>query len=62
MKYSELERHLKNQGCYCVENGANHPIWYSPITNKIFPLSYHKSQEIRYGTLRGICKKAGVKL
>lgn len=34
MKYSELERKLKKNGCYWLEDGPKHPIWFSPITGK----------------------------
>lgn len=60
MKYSELERKLKKNGCWWVEDGSKHPIWYSPITGKEFQLSYHKSQEVKNGTLRSILKDAGI--
>jgi predicted RNA binding protein YcfA (HicA-like mRNA interferase family) len=62
MKYSELEKKLKKAGCYWYENGTNHPIWYSPITKKKFPLSYHKKQEIKSGTLKSIINLSGIKL
>jgi predicted RNA binding protein YcfA (HicA-like mRNA interferase family) len=62
MKYSELEKKLKKAGCYHCENGTRHPIWISPITGKKFLMSYHKSEEVATGTLKGILKSAGVKL
>jgi predicted RNA binding protein YcfA (HicA-like mRNA interferase family) len=62
MKYSELEKKLKKQGCYWVKNGKRHPIWYSPNTGLNFELSYHANEEIKIGTLKGILKAAGVKL
>ena len=35
MKYSELEKILREAGCYDTDKQANgHPVWYSPITNK----------------------------
>lgn len=61
MKYSELERILKKAGCYWIEDGKKHPIWYSPITNKEFQLSHHKGEEVKKGTLSSIKKDAGVK-
>ena len=54
MKYSELERKLKKFGCYLVDDGGGHPIWYSPITGKEFQTSHHKSQEVKKGTLNSI--------
>ncbi|MDR1198699.1 MAG: type II toxin-antitoxin system HicA family toxin [Prevotellaceae bacterium] len=62
MKYSEAERKLKAAGCYWFENGASHPLWFSPITKNKFPLSYHRSEEIKQGTLKSISKLSGVKL
>ena len=32
MRYSELEKLIKQAGCYILKEGANHSIWYSPIT------------------------------
>lgn len=61
MKYSEVERKLKKQGCYCSDSSGKHPIWYSPITNKEFALGHHKSQEVKPGTLRSIERDSGVK-
>ena len=48
MKYSELERRLKQHGCRWHENGSRHPIWFSPITGNKFPMSYHKSEEVKH--------------
>ena len=62
MKYSEVERKLKKAGCYWVRGGANHPIWLSPITGITFQLSNHRSEEVKSGTLKSICKDSGVKL
>ncbi|MBR4637338.1 MAG: type II toxin-antitoxin system HicA family toxin [Bacteroidales bacterium] len=61
MKYSELEKKLRKAGCYPVEN-SDHPIWYSPITDKMFKTGHHKSQEVKAGTLSKILKIAGVNL
>jgi predicted RNA binding protein YcfA (HicA-like mRNA interferase family) len=61
MKYSELERRLKPFGCRWHEDGGNHPIWFSSITGNRFPMSYHKSEEVKPGTLKSILKLAGVK-
>ncbi len=62
MKYSELEKKLKKAGCYYVRDGKKHPIWFSPITGLAFQLSHHKSEEVKFGTLKSIGKDAGVKL
>lgn len=60
MKYSELIAELKNAGCYFVRHGADHDIWYSPITNRHFPLPGHQSRETAKGTERAIKKMAGI--
>ena len=46
MKYSELHKKLKEAGCYIIRQGGNHPIWYSPLTEKEFATSRHESQEV----------------
>ena len=61
MKYSEVERKLKNAGCYEAGEMNGHPLWYSPIANKYFKMSHHKSKEVANGTLKSISKDSGVK-
>lgn len=60
MKTSELMRLLTKYGCFIYRRGANHDIWYSPITKQTFPVPRHGSQELRTGTLRSIMNKAGI--
>lgn len=62
MKYTEVERKLKKEGCYCCDSSGKHPTWFSPITGKEFNLGHHKSQEVKPGTLRSIERESGVKL
>jgi predicted RNA binding protein YcfA (HicA-like mRNA interferase family) len=62
MKYSEVEKKLKKAGCYEDGKMGGHPLWYSPITDKYFKMSHHKSEEIAKGTFKSICKDSGVKL
>ncbi len=45
MRYSELEKEIRRIKCTVVREGANHTIWYSPITGKTFPISRHKTEE-----------------
>ena len=61
MKYSEVERKLKKDGCYWVKDGARPPEWYSPITDSYFRMSHHKNEEVATGTLKSISKISGVK-
>lgn len=60
MRYSELEKDLKKAGCKVFREGANHTMWYSPITGQCFPVSRHKTEEIPRGTLKSIRKAAGL--
>jgi predicted RNA binding protein YcfA (HicA-like mRNA interferase family) len=62
MKYSEIERKLRSAGCYCISESGKHPEWFSPITEKEFYLSHHKSEEAKIGTQKSISKKSGVEL
>lgn len=61
MKYSELEAELKAAGCWVVRKGGNHLIWYSPLTDKKFPLGHHGSKEVPPPTERSVRRLAGVK-
>jgi predicted RNA binding protein YcfA (HicA-like mRNA interferase family) len=61
MKYSEVERILKKEGCYEVGEMNGHPLWYCPITSKYFKMSHHKSKEVAKGTLKSISNNSGVK-
>lgn len=61
MKYSELERRLKKQGCFVAGDMNGHPLWYSPITDKYFKMSHHKNKEVASGTLKSISIDSGVK-
>ena len=62
MKYTELKRLLKRNHCYDTGEQANgHPLWYSPISGKVFRLSNHGSREVPRGTLLQILKDAGLR-
>lgn len=61
MKYSELRRILEDAGCRIKRNGASHDIYYSPISDNVFPVGRHSSQEVPAGTLNKILKQAGLK-
>lgn len=60
MKYSELEKLIKQAGCYKLKEGANHTIWFSPITGQKFPVGRHKTEEVPTGTLKSIKRAAGI--
>jgi len=61
MRVSELKMLLKKDGCYKISEGAKHENWYSPITNKIFQMSRHNTEDVKKGTLNRILKDAGLK-
>lgn len=61
MKISELIKLLKQAGCYKTRSGANHDIWFSPITGKQFQLPRHGAKEVKAGLVHGIFKDAGLK-
>ena len=61
IKYSELEKMLKKAGCYKYREGANHTVWYSPITGNLFTVGRHRSEDVKTGTLNSILKEAGLK-
>ncbi|MCL2434331.1 MAG: type II toxin-antitoxin system HicA family toxin [Clostridia bacterium] len=60
MKFSELKKVLRQHGCYIAKEGANHEIWYSPISNKTFPVSRHNSEDVKKGTLNSILNQARI--
>ena len=59
MKQSELLKLLKASGIKMVQHGKRHDIYYSPITNKAFPVPRY-AKEIATGTLQSIKKDAGL--
>lgn len=61
MKISELKKILKKNRCYIIRNGANHDVWYSPITDNFFLIPRHPAKEIKTGLLNKILKDAGLK-
>ncbi len=61
MKKGELIKLLSDAECYIIREGANHEIWYSPITNRRFTVPRHKGQDITIGTANSILKSAGLK-
>ncbi len=60
MKTKELERKLKEQGCYFVRHGKRHDIWYSTITHSHFPIPRHGAKEVPDGTLIDIICQSGI--
>lgn len=60
MKRSELLKILKKHGCKFVAHGGNHDTFYSPLTDKQFPVWRH-AKDIPSGTVKAILKQAGIK-
>lgn len=59
MKYSELEKKLRAEGCIPTGSSqAKHPEWTNGLKVK---LSHHKSQEVPKGTLNATLKGLGLK-
>lgn len=61
MKYSELYRELRENGCCVHHEGKRHTMWYSPITGETFPVGRHKDEDVPIGTLNSIRTAAGLK-
>ena len=49
MKYNQFIAELTAAGCYVSRHGANHDIWYSPITGELFPIPRHGGKEVPKG-------------
>lgn len=60
MKYSELKRLLKKNGCKFRDNGTNHENWIGKSGN-VFQVPRHNTQEVNPTTLNSILKSAGLK-
>jgi len=62
MKFSELKRILKENGCYIEKGGKKHEKWFSPKTGKYFRVGRHNSEDVKKGTLHSILTDAGIDL
>ncbi len=60
MKFSELKRLLKKNGCYIAREGKGHEIWYSPKTKKTFSVGRHTTEDVKPKTLKSILEDAGI--
>ena len=62
MKYSELKRFLRKQGCYCCEEGNRHEKWINPdVIGAITVIGRHDKEEVKTGTLNGILEDLNIK-
>lgn len=60
MKYSELKKLLKKNGCCFEHDGKRHEIWYSSKTGNHFSVGRHNSQDVPPGTYKAILRQAGI--
>ena len=60
LKYNELKKLLKKNGCFLERQGKNHEIWFSPKTGCFFTVGRHGTEEVAAGTLKSIKKDAGI--
>ncbi len=58
MKRRELLRHLRDQGCQLLREGARHSWWYNPTLNKRSAVPRHT--DIDEDLARKICRDLGV--
>ncbi len=59
MKLSELLKLFSLNNIRLIQHGKRHDIYYSPLTNKKFPVPRH-AKEIPDGTLKSIKSDAGI--
>lgn len=60
MTRNELMKLFAKNAIILIRNGANHDMFYSPITGKKFPVARH-TKDIPIGTLNLILKDSGLK-
>lgn len=60
MKWSELEKYLKEHGCRQISEGGRHERWLG-VNGKTFPFERHGSKEAGKGIVNKILKQAGLK-
>jgi mRNA interferase HicA len=58
MKRLAFERHLREHGCVLHHHGAKHDIWLNLVNLAQAPVPRH--DQIKRGTVRGICRILGV--
>jgi mRNA interferase HicA len=58
VKLTDLERHLRENGCVLAREGARHSIWKNAANGKVSPVPRHR--EIKENTARSVCKFLGI--
>lgn len=62
MRFSELIKVLNANGWIIVRPGSNHDLYGHPDRpGVLIPVSRHKTEDVKSGTLNSILKKAGLK-
>lgn len=60
MKTKQFCAELTAKGCFVVSHGGRHDIWYSPITDRTFPIPRHPSLELGKGLEHKARKALGI--
>ncbi|MBX7132181.1 MAG: type II toxin-antitoxin system HicA family toxin [Fimbriimonadaceae bacterium] len=60
MKLSDLEKHLRAQGCSFGREGGNHRIWKNSANGKSAAVPRHR--DVPPGTVRKICQDLEIEL
>lgn len=58
VKRTDLERHLREQGCVLRREGAKHAVWWNPHAGLQSTVPRHR--ELPLTTARAICRQLGV--
>ena len=58
MKRKEFIRHLLKSGCVFIREGANHSVFFNPISRRISTVPRHN--EIHNLLAKKICKDLGI--
>ncbi|MCD6232792.1 type II toxin-antitoxin system HicA family toxin [bacterium] len=59
MKRIDLIKHLTKKGCIFIREGANHSVFFNPLTKRISTVPRHR--EIDNHLAEKICKDLGVR-
>ncbi len=58
MKHKEFVKHLLNNGCVFIREGANHSVFFNPSSKRISTVPRHN--EIHNILAKKICKDLGI--
>jgi len=62
VRYREVRKALSKGGCEILRQKGSHVIWYSPVTDKVFPVPNHPSKDLPKPLLKAIQEQSGIKL